>query len=80
MWHTIENSQLSKILIQCYKHPALPMGTVEYLIITRVIRPFSCPDYIVAGTSQFVRNSSPNARIQKELHVPVSSRNGSMRS
>jgi len=30
------------------------MGTFEYLIITRVIRPFSCPDYIVAGTSQFV--------------------------
>jgi hypothetical protein len=80
MWHAIENSQFSKILIECYKYPALPMGTVENLIITGVIRPLSCPNDIVAGTSQFVGGSSPNARIQKELHVPVSSRNGSTRS
>jgi len=80
MGRAIENSQFSKILIQCYKYPALPMGTFEYLIIARVIRPFSCPDYIVAGTSQFVGGSSLNACIQKELHVPVSSRNGSTRS
>jgi len=48
IWLAMGNNQLSEILIKCYKYPAIPMGTIEYLIITRIIRPFSCLNNIMA--------------------------------
>ena len=81
MMHTVQDCQLSKVLVQSDKNALLCKGLSEYDVIAG-IRRISKPNDIVAGGTNLLCGRSPDASVQEYLHVgvPTSIVRGSNRS
>ena len=79
MGHAMNDRQLTEVLIQGYKHPALLFCTGQDIIITGIFGPVTGPDNIMSGFFEQRSGARPCAGIKQKLQLPVS-RKGSMRS
>ena len=81
MRHAAQDSQLSKVLVQCDKNALLRMSLSEDHIVARIERIPNPYDIVASGTNLFC-GWSPDAGVQENLHVgvPTSIVRGSNRS
>ena len=77
---SVDDGQLTKILIERHQHPAVLKGAKEYLLITRILGPIPGVNDIVACTDELYASTAPNARIEQQLHATASVMGGSTRS
>ncbi len=72
--------QLSKILVKSDKHAPFSVRPLKDLHVSGVLQPITGPSYIMPFLSQSLLCLAPNTRVQKDLHVPVSWKRGSILS
>lgn len=80
MKHAAHSRELTKVLVQRDEYASLAMRDGEDLCVAWVPLPFPAPDDIAPCRFEFPSYATPNAGIQQELQLAVSSANGSTRS
>ena len=76
----MNNCEFAKVFVQSYENPILLMGMIENFVISRVLRPITSPNCIVASGLKCVADDAGNTGINEQFHEAGSDGQGSTRS
>jgi len=80
MLPTLNDGKLTKVFVQSYENPILPVGMVENFVISWILQPITSPNRVVSGGLKCVADGAGYASVDEQLHEAGSEGHGSTRS